>query len=149
MSDQPERTRCAVHATQQGDEVHCSGTGSSKKDQEAFKNEKEARKVEKALTQEMLVSSTKVYNKAITATYELLCKLLAGKPQTQWDCIILEMHERDSWIGADDKEHDGKHPKSFSAFSDCLKLAKRQQYCIQQGIQKPQQATVHFSMWKY
>jgi hypothetical protein len=62
------------------------------------------------------------------------------------------MHKRDSWAGADGKKHDGKRPKGFRAFSDCLELhklavftadaAKRQRYYIQQGIRKPQRATV-------
>ena len=63
------------------------------------------------------------------------------------------MHKRDSWASADGEKHDGKHPKGFKAFSDCLELhkltvftvdaAKRQRYYIQQGIRKPQRATVH------
>jgi hypothetical protein len=62
------------------------------------------------------------------------------------------MHERDSWAGADGEKHDGKRLKGFNAFLDCLKLnkltvltanaAERQRYYIQQGIRKPQRATV-------
>jgi hypothetical protein len=62
------------------------------------------------------------------------------------------MHERDSWAGADGEKHNGKRPKGFKAFLDCLELhkltvftadtAERQQYYIQQGIRKPQRATV-------
>ena len=55
----------------------------SKKDQEAQRNELEAQKIEKAQTQELLKASTKGYNKAVAATYELLRNLLAGEPQTQ------------------------------------------------------------------
>jgi hypothetical protein len=101
----------------------------------------------------LLASSTKGYNEAIAATYKLLCNLLASKPQTQWDCIIQEKHEHDLWAGADGKKHDEKFPRSYPTFLDCLELhkltifsadtAKRQRYYIQQGIQKPQQATIH------
>jgi hypothetical protein len=73
-------------------------------------------------------------------------------PQTQWDRIVQEMHECDSWAGTDGKKHDGKRPKGLKAFSDCQELhkltvftadaAERQRYYIQQGIHKPQWATV-------
>jgi hypothetical protein len=128
------------------------GPSLNKKDQEALETEKEAFKTEKTLTQELLATATKQYNEAVAATYELLRNLLAGKPQTQWDRIVREMHERDSWAGADGEKHDGKRPKGFNAFLDCLELnkltvftadaAERQRYYIQQGIRKPQRATV-------
>ncbi len=70
---------------------------SSSKDLEARKSEKEALRLEKALTQEMLVTATKACNKAVASTYEMLRNLLVSKPQTQWDRIFREMHERDSW----------------------------------------------------
>jgi hypothetical protein len=117
---------------------------SSKKDQVAQKNELEALKIENAQTQEMLKASTKRYNKAVVATFELLCNLLAGKPQTQWDRIGIEMHEHDSWAGPDGEKHEGKHSKGYFALLDCLELhklmvftadvAERQWYYIQQGI---------------
>jgi hypothetical protein len=97
---------------------------------------------------------------AIAATDELLCNLLAGKPCTQWVCIVQKLYKHDSWVGADGKKHKRKCPRGYVTFLDCLELhkltvfsadtAKRQQYCIQQGIQKPQWATVSlFPMWKY
>ena len=98
------------------------------------------------------MTASKQYNEAVGATYELLRNLLAGKQQTQWECIVREMHERESWAGADGEKHNGKRPKGFKAFSDCLELhkltvftanaAKKQRYYIQQGIHKPQRATV-------
>ncbi len=106
-------------------------------------------------------TASKQYNKAVGATYELLRNLLAGEPQTQWNCIVQEMHECDSWAGANGERHDGKRPKGFKAFSDCLELhkltvftadaAERQQYYIQQGVRKPQKATVlsSFPEWKF
>ncbi len=111
------------------------------------RNELEALKIEKAQTQEMLKASTKGYNEAVAATYELLCNLLAGKLQTQWDCIIVEMHEHDLWAGPDGKKHEGKRCRGYFAFLDCQELhklmvftadmAERQWYYIQQGIQAP------------
>jgi hypothetical protein len=62
------------------------------------------------------------------------------------------MHECDSWAGPDGEKHDGKRPKSYKAFLDCLELhkltifsadaAKRQRYYIQQAVRKPQRVTV-------
>ena len=103
--------------------------------------------LERKLTQELLSTASKQYNEAVGATYELLRNLLAGEPQTQWDRIIREMHERDSWAGPNGKKQDGKRPKGFKAFKDCLELlkltvfsadaAERQRYYIQQGVRKP------------
>jgi hypothetical protein len=107
---------------------------------------------EKKLTQELFSTASKQYNEAVGATYELLRNLLAGEPQTQWDRIVREMHKRDSWAGANGERHDEKRPKGFKAFLDCLELheltvftadaAERQRYYIQQGVRKPQRATV-------
>ncbi len=82
------------------------------------------------------------------STYEMLRNLLASKPQTQWDCIIQEMHEHDLWAGANGEKHDGKCSKSYIAFLDCLELdkltvftadaAERQHFYIQL-----------FPKWKY
>ena len=62
------------------------------------------------------------------------------------------MHERDSRAGVDGEKHDRRRPKGFKAFLDCLELhkltvsssdtAEKQRYYIQQGIHKPQRATV-------
>jgi hypothetical protein len=112
----------------------------------------EALELETKLTQELLSTASKQYNEAVGATYELLRNLLAGEPQTQWDRIVREMHERDSWAGPNGEKQDGKRPKGFKAFKDCLELlkltvfsadaAEKQRYYIQQGIRKPQRATV-------
>jgi hypothetical protein len=125
---------------------------SSDKDPEATKATKESLQTEQTQTQEILESANKGYLEAVEATYKLLRSLLAGKPQTQWDRIVKEMHERDSWAGPDDKKQNGKRPKSYKAFLDCLELheltvfsadaAKRQRYYIQQAVRKPQRVTV-------
>jgi hypothetical protein len=63
------------------------------------------------------------------------------------------MHGRNSWADLNGEKHKGKCPRSYSAFLECLELlkltvfstegAERQRYYIQQGIRKPQRATVH------
>jgi hypothetical protein len=78
--------------------------------------------------------------------------ILAGDSQTQWDRIVKDMHVSDSWAGPDGKEHQGSRVKCNKAFSDCMELhklmvfspdaAERQRYYIQQGIRKPQRASV-------
>jgi hypothetical protein len=56
-------------------------------------------KYELKLTKELAQSTLKQYNEAVASIYELLCNLLAGKPKTQWDRIMREMHGRDLWAG--------------------------------------------------
>jgi hypothetical protein len=99
------------------------------------------------LTKELAQLTQKQYNEVVASTYELLCNLLAGKPQTQWDRIRQEMHDGDSWAGVNGERNKGKHVKSFATFLDCLELhklrvfthnsAKRQKYYIQQQVHKP------------
>ncbi len=84
-------------------------SGAKEKDQEDLETEEK-------LTQELLSTAHQQYNEAVGATYELLRNLLAGKPQTQWDRIVQEMHERDSWAGADGKKHDGSAQRVSTPF---------------------------------
>jgi hypothetical protein len=63
------------------------------------------------------------------------------------------MHDHNAWAGLNGEKHKGKHPHTWVLFKDCLELqkvtifsmdaAKRQKFYIQQGVQKPQHATVH------
>jgi hypothetical protein len=129
---------------------------SKEKDQEADEEQSvgmsEMDKVEETQSQEIFKDAKAKYVKAIEATYEVMCNLLAGDPQTQWNRIIKEMHEGDSWAGPDGKEHQGSRLKCNKAFSDCVELhkltvfsqdaAERQRYYIQQGVRKPVRASV-------
>ena len=56
-------------------------------------------------TKELALETQKQYNEVVASTYELLCNLLAGKPQSQWDRIMREMHKHDSWAGVEEKRH--------------------------------------------
>ncbi len=73
------------------------------------------------LTKELAQSIQKQY-KVVASTYKLLCNLLAGKTQTQWDRIVQEMHDDDSWAGVNRERNQGKCVKSFTTFLDCLEL---------------------------
>jgi hypothetical protein len=122
---------------------------SSKKDHSD--NEK-SDEIERKQTIEILRNAKEQYHEVIATTYEVVRNLLAGEPLTQWDRIVCEMHESDSWAGPDGKENDGARPKGWLAFCDCLELhkltvfapdaAERQRYYIQQGIRKPLKASV-------
>ena len=100
----------------------------------------------------MALETQKQYNEVVASTYKLLCNLLAGEPQSQWDHIVREMHERDSWADVDGKRHDEKHPKTWTSFQECVELhkltvfthdaAERQKCYIQMTVRKPQRATV-------
>jgi hypothetical protein len=108
--------------------------------------------VERKQTLEILKTAKEQYGEVIATTYEVVRNLLAGEPLTQWDRIVREMHESDSWAGPDGEEHTGVHPKGWAAFCDCIELhkltvfapdaAERQRYYIQQGIRKPARASV-------
>jgi hypothetical protein len=93
-------------------------------DEEPSDEASEADKVEETQSQDIFKDAKAKYVKAIEATYEVMRSLLAGDPQTQWDRIVKEMHEGDSWAGPDGKEHQGSRLKCNKAFSDCLELHK-------------------------
>ncbi len=75
-------------------------------------------------TKELALETQKQYNEVVASTYELLRNLLVGKPQSQWDRIMREMHKRDSWAGVDGKRHDEKCPKTWTSFQECVELHK-------------------------
>ncbi len=112
----------------------------------------EACKLEIKETQKMLQEIQKQHGKEIAKTYKQVRNLLSSDPQSQWDCICRKMHERDSWAGVNGQVTVGRRPCTWAAFQDCLELhkltvfsadaAKRQQFCIQQAVRKPQRATV-------
>ncbi len=101
----------------------------------------------------MLQEAQKAHNKAIAETYEQLRNLLSGNAQSQWDCVCRKMHERDLWAAVNGQVTEGRHPRTWMSFLDCLELhkltvfsadaAKRQQFFyIQQAVRKPQRAAV-------
>jgi hypothetical protein len=115
-------------------------------------NDQEALEEELKQTQEMCELAKKEHDEAVAQAYELLRNLLSGDPQAQWDRICREMHERDSWASLTGAKNEGKRPRTWASFKDCLELhkltvftidaAERQKFYIQQGVRKPQRATV-------
>ncbi len=103
-------------------------------------------------TQQMLQEAQKAHDKAIAKSYEQLRNLLSGNAQSQWDCVCREMHKRDSRAAVNGQVTKNRRLQMWTSFLDCLELhkltvfsadtAKRQQFYIQQGVCKPQRATV-------
>ncbi len=100
----------------------------------------------------MLQEAQKAHYKAITESYEQLRNLLSGNTQSQWDCVCREMHKRDSWAAVNGQVTEGRRPRTWMSFLDCLELhkltvfsadaAERQRFYIKQAVRKPQRATV-------
>jgi hypothetical protein len=72
----------------------------------------------------MLQEAQKAHDKAITESYEQLRNLLSGDAQSQWDCVCRKMHERDLWAAVNKQVTEGRHPRTWMSFLDCLKLHK-------------------------
>jgi hypothetical protein len=112
----------------------------------------QARKVEIEQTVQMLQESQKAHDKAIAETYEQLRNVLSGNAQSQWDPVCREMHKHDLWAAVNGQVTEGRRPRMWMSFLDCLELhkltvfsadaAERQQFYIQQAVRKPQRATV-------
>jgi hypothetical protein len=111
-----------------------------------------ARKVEIEQTTQMLQEAQRAHDKAIAESYEQLRNLLSGDAQSQWDRVCREMHESDSWAAVNGKITEGRRPRTWMSFLDCLELhkltvfsadaAEKQRFYIQQAVRKPQRATV-------
>ena len=109
-------------------------------------------KVEIEQTQQMVQESQKAHDKAIAETFKQLRNLLSSDAQSQWDCACREMHERDLWAAVNGQVTEGRHPRTWMSFLDCLKLhkltvfsadaAEKQRFYIQQAVCKPQRAIV-------
>jgi hypothetical protein len=112
----------------------------------------QARKVEIEQTTQMLQEAQRAHNKAIAKTYKQLRNLLSGNAQSQWDPVCRKMHKHDSWAAVNGQVTEGRCPRMWMSFLDCLELhkltvfsadaAERQRFYIQQAVRKPQRATV-------
>ena len=45
------------------------------------------------------------YATAIGSCYDLFHQLLMDEPQVQWDCIVMEVINKDLWMGLDGNNH--------------------------------------------
>ncbi len=118
----PKKCRVLAKAVERWSEAH-------KKLQEAAESQETsvvitACKVEIEQMSQMLQEAQKAHNKAITETYKQLRNLLSGDAQSQWDCVCREMHKRDSWAAVNGQVTEGRRPRTWMSFLDCLELHK-------------------------
>jgi len=93
---------------------------------------------------EKLVSKAKAeFLKAVQKPFDLVCQLLIGEARTQWDKIVKEMFDRDTWVGVNGKTHDGPRLRTWKSLADCIEFhkltvlpadaAEKQRFYVQQG----------------
>ena len=74
---------------------------------------------------EKLVSEAKAeFVKAVQKPFDLIRQLLIGEARTQWDKIVKEMFDRDTWMGVNGKTHDGPRLRTWKSLTDCIELHK-------------------------
>ena len=109
-------------------------------------------KLELEGTEELVSEAKAEHLKAVLKPFDLVRQLLIGEARTQWDKIVTEMFDRDSWIGVDGKTHDGKRVRTWKSLKDCIELhkltvlpadaAEKQRFYVQQVVRKPQRVTI-------
>jgi hypothetical protein len=93
---------------------------------------------------EKLVSEAKAeFLKSVQKPFNLVRQLLIGEARTQWDKIIKEMFDHDTWVGVNGKTHDGPRMRTWKSLTDCIELHKltvspadaaEKQRCKPQGV---------------
>ena len=102
---------------------------------------------------EKLVSEAKAeFFKAVQKPFDLVRQLLIGEARTQWDKIVKEMFDRDTWVGVNGKTHDGPRMRTWKSLTDCIELhkltvlpadaAEKQRFYVQQVVRKPQRVMI-------
>ncbi len=72
-----------------------------------------------------MVSEAKAeFVKAVQKPFDLVRQLLIGEARTQWDKIVKEMFDRDTWTGVNGKMHDGPRLWTWKSLADCIELHK-------------------------
>jgi hypothetical protein len=94
--------------------------------------------------------------KEIVKAYELICTYFIGKARTQWDKVVIEMHNKNPWVAVDGSLNKGPRERDWDSFLDCIELhkltifscdaAELQRYYMQQHVRKPQQVMVRAFM---
>jgi len=119
-SDVEERTKAARDQMGVLEDIHKSFSGSTAAGKK--KTTTEAEKLELEGT-EILISEAKAeFLKAVQKPFDLVRQLLIGEAQTQWDKIVKEMFDRDTWVGVNGKTHGGPHVRTWKSLTDCIEL---------------------------
>ncbi len=98
---------------------------------------------------EKLVSEAKAeFLKAVQKPFDLVRQLLIREARTQWDKIIKEMFDHDTWVGVNRKAREGPRMRTWKSLTDCIELhkltvlpadaAEKQRFYVQQVVRKPQ-----------
>jgi hypothetical protein len=118
------------------------------------KNQQEKEALKKLLEQadKLTEQNRKTTLKEIVKAYELIRTYFVGEARTQWDKVIIKMHNKDPWVAVDGSLNKGPHERDWDSFLDCIELhkltifscdaAELQRYYMQQHVRKPQRVTV-------
>jgi len=84
----------------------------------------DAEKLELEETEKLVSEAKAKFLKAVQKPFDLVCQLLIGEARTQWDKIVKEMYDRDTWVGVNGKTHDGPRVRTWKSLTDCIELHK-------------------------
>jgi len=115
-----------------------------------------AEKLELEETEKLVSEAKAEFLKAVQKPFDLVRQLLIGEGRTQWDKIIKEMFDRDTWVGVNGKTHEGPRMRTWKSLTDCIELhkltvlpadaAEKQRFYVQQVVRKPQRVTIRQHM---
>jgi len=112
----------------------------------------DAEKLELEGTEKLVSEAKAEFLKAVQKPFDLVRQLLIGEAQTQWDKIVKEMFDHDTWVGVNGKTHDGPCLRTWKSLTDCIELHKltdlpadateKQRFYVQQVVRKPQRVMI-------
>jgi len=62
--------------------------------------------------------------------YDLFHRTLKEDPELQWDCIVNDMHTKDTWEDLRGAKHDGLRRKSMASLWECIDFHKLTVYSV-------------------
>jgi hypothetical protein len=132
------------------EDIHKSLDGSAATGRK--KTPADAEKLELEATKKLVSEAKAEFLKAVLKPFDLVRQLLIGEARTQWDKIVKEMFERDTWTGVNGKTHDSARLRTWKSLMDCIELhkltvlpadaAEKQRFYVQQVVHKPQRVTI-------
>jgi len=112
----------------------------------------DAEKLELEGTEKLVSEAKAEFVTAIQKPFDLVRQLLIGEARTQWDKIVKEMFDRDTWMGVNGETHDGPRLRTWKSLTDCIELhklivlpadvAEKQRFYVQQVVRKPQRIMI-------
>ena len=82
----------------------------------------EAEKLELEGTKKLVSEAKAEFLKAVQKPFDLVRQLLIGEARTQWDKIVKEMFDRNTWVGVNRKTHDCPRVRTWKSLTDCIEL---------------------------